>query len=200
MGFRTIHCYVTLLLAHCGLFIAQVNASSSLKICHEANQYPPYIYHENGQSRGLLIDIVQKASQLSNISVTFYGTSWTRCQKDVETGQADALFAMVKTDERSLKFAFPTQLKLHEWHLWVAQYPIFININSDFTERNYVPRHGIGAPLNYVVWQLLKERAWLSPFQYEPIDGLKMVAIDRLDGYAVERLIGLNLIAQHKLT
>lgn len=200
MGFRAIHCYATLLLAHCGLFTAQVSASSSLKICHEANQYPPYIFQENAQSRGLLIDIVQKASQLSNIPVTFYGTSWTRCQKDVKAGKAHALFAMVQTTQRTKNFAFPPSEKSQLWYLWQAQYPIFVNANSEINLKTYQPHHGIGAPLNYVVWQILQEKKWLSPFQYGPVDGLNMVALGRLDGYAVERLIGLNLLEQNKLS
>ncbi|WP_161568607.1 hypothetical protein [Pseudoalteromonas phenolica] len=75
----------------------------------------------------------------------------------------------------------------------------FFKSSSKFELENYKPNQGLGAPLGYVVWQTLNEKGWLSPFQYEPAQGLKMVAQGKLDGYVVERLIGLNLLFENHL-
>jgi len=175
-------------------------AQISLKICHEENYYPPYIYQEKNVAKGILVDIIMAAVKEINISVELYSKSWIRCQQDVMSGQAHALFAMVQTDERKQAFAFPPERRLSKWYLWLAQYPVFTAKGTPFSAAEYRPNKGIGAPLGYVVWDILNGKNWLSPYQYEPIDGLKMLAINKLDGYVVERQIGLHLLEISNLT
>jgi len=171
----------------------------SLKICHEENNYPPYIYQEENVAKGILVDIIKASAKEINISVELYSKPWKRCQQDVISGQAHALFAMIQTGERKQLFAFPSENKLSKWHLWLAQYPVFTAKGTSFIESKYRPNKGIGAPLGYVVWKILKNKNWLSPYQYKPIDGLKMLAINKLDGYVVERQIGLHLLKTNNL-
>jgi len=179
------------------LFTNTNYAAPSLKICHEASNYPPYIYQEDNQSKGLLVDIIDEAAQNMKLHIEFDAKPWKRCQKDVQTGNSHALFAMIKTPKRAKDYAFPSDPSRH---LWTAKYPIFTNKNTPFVFNDYSPSKGLGAPLGYVVWQKLKDRGWLSPFQYSPEEGLKMVAMGKLDGYVVERLIGLHLLYENQLT
>ena len=172
----------------------------SLKICHEMNSYPPYIYQEDNISKGMLVDIIKGAVKEIKVSVELYSKPWIRCQQDVISGQAHALFAMIQTDERKQIFSFPPERKLSEWHMWLAKYPVFTAKGTSFVSEEYLPDKGIGAPLGYVVWDILNDKNWLSPYQYKPIEGLKMLAINKLDGYVVERYIGLHLLEINNLT
>ena len=172
----------------------------SLKICHEDRYYPPYIYQEENVTKGILVDIIKAAVKEVNVSLELYSKPWIRCQQDVISGQAHALFAMVQTDERKQVFAFPTERKISEWYMWLAQYPVFTAKGTSFVAAEYSPNKGMGAPLGYVIWDILNGNNWLSPYQYEPIDGLKMLAINKLDGYVVERQIGLHLLEINNLT
>lgn len=179
------------------LFLSPSYAAPKLKICHEASNYPPYIYLHNNQAQGLLVDIILGAAEALNIQIVFDAKPWNRCQKDVKTGKSHALFAMIKTPKRATEYAFPLDEKNH---LWTAKYPIFTSKKAPFSLNNYTPDKGLGAPLGYVVWQKLKERGWLTPYQYTPEQGLKMVANGKLDGYVVERLIGLHLLHENQLS
>lgn len=172
---------------------------TELTICHEANSYPPYIYTLEDNSTGLLVDIIEEAARLTSIKLTLYSSPWLRCQKDVQSGQADALFAMVITPEREKLYVFPPQ---HPdlYFLWQAQYPIFIGSNNKFDAKTYKPNTGFGAPLGYVVTDMLKKKNWLSDYAYSPSEGLQMVALGKLDGYVVERLIGESLLDQLTLS
>ena len=185
----------------CSVFFSNtINAQPTLKICHENNHYPPYIYLDDAKLSGILIEIIKLASKQTQFKVEFYAKPWARCQKDVKAGTAHALFAMISTHERQQDFAFPPNAQLQNWHLWTAQYPVFTPINNKFDIDNYRPQKGIGAPRGYVVWQKLQEKNWLSPYQYEAVEGLNMLAINKLDGYVVERLIGLNLMNENNLS
>nr|WP_212751330.1 transporter substrate-binding domain-containing protein [Pseudoalteromonas phenolica] len=72
-------------------------ARTTLKICHEANNYPPYIYQQDNQAKGLLTDIIKTTAENAKVTVQFDAKSWNRCQKDVKAGNSHALFAMIKT-------------------------------------------------------------------------------------------------------
>jgi polar amino acid transport system substrate-binding protein len=175
-------------------------AQISIKICHEENYYPPYIYQEENVPKGILVDIIKAAVEEINVSVELYSKPWIRCQQEVISGKAHALFAMVQTDDRKQVFAFPPEHKISKWYIWLAQYPVFTAKGTSFVAAEYSPNKGIGAPLGYIVWDILNGNKWLSPYQYEPIDGLKMLAIKKLDGYVVERLIGLHLLEINNLS
>lgn len=177
-------------------FSSSANASLNLKICHEASNYPPYIYQQDGQAAGLLVNIIQTSAKNLNIHVEFDAKPWKRCQKDVKEGKSHALFAMIKTPTRAKEYVFPSD---ENNHLWTAKYPVFTRNDAQFSLSKYSPDKGLGAPLGYVVWQKLKDRGWLSPFQYAPEQGLKMVSTGKLDGYVVERLIGLHLLYENQL-
>ena len=184
------------------LFMLQSNeiaAQPKLKICHEDNHNPPFIYQDSEQIKGILIDIVELTSSKSGAVIEIYSKPWVRCQQDVKMGKAHALFAMISTIERQSEYAFPPQQKLNTWHLWFANYPVFVPVSSNFSLETYKPIKGIGAPLGYVVWDKLKENNWLSPFQYTPSQGFNMLAINKLDGYVVEQIIGQNLIHEQNL-
>ena len=172
-------------------------ARPTLKICHEARNYPPYIYQEENQVKGLLTDIIKTAAENAIVAVQFDAKPWNRCQRDVKAGNSHALFAMIKTPLREQEYAFPND---KNGHLWTATYPFFIKQTSTFSQTDYLPNKGLGAPLGYVVWQELNQRGWLSPFQYDPELGLNMVAQGKLDGYVVERLIGLHLLNESQLS
>jgi polar amino acid transport system substrate-binding protein len=171
----------------------------SLKVCHEESYYPPYIHQEEDVSKGILVDIIKGAFEEANVAFELYSKPWVRCQQDVESGQAHALFAMIQTDERKQAFAFPPENKLSKWHLWLAQYPVFTAKGVPFVSAEYRPSKGIGAPFGYVVWDILNAKNWLSPYQYDPLEGLKMLALNKLDGYVVERHIGLQLLEMNNL-
>lgn len=174
-------------------------ASGVFTVCHEETSYPPYIYTSKGIASGLLVDIISQSAKLSSIKLNLYSSSWLRCQKDVQSGRADALFAMVKTPEREQRYQFPTT-QPDLYFLWQAQYPVFYEIGIGFDAKNYIPNKGLAAPLGYVVTEKLKNKNWLSPYTYKPNEGLAMVAIKKLDGYVVERLIGTELLKQLELS
>lgn len=175
------------------------NAENTIKICHESRHFPPYLLKENGKFNGILIDIINSATSEVQKPIEFYLKSWARCKNDVKKGHAQALFAMVSTSKRQQEYAFPPEHYMDKWFLWQAQYVIFTPINAHFDISSYQPTQGIGAPAGYVVWHKLKKMGWLSPYQYEPNDGFNMLAIEKLDGYVIDKFIGLNLIYENKL-
>jgi hypothetical protein len=65
--------------------------------------------------------------------------------------------------------------------------------------RKYL-KFGLSGPIGYVVNDILLKQQILSNFEYTVDTGLVAVAENRLDGYVVSKLIGLNKINEHDLS
>ncbi len=64
------------------------------------NDYPPFSWEENGEMKGILVDVLTETLQNQmGISISHKGYPWARAQYIVKMNDADA-FATVPTDER----------------------------------------------------------------------------------------------------
>ncbi len=86
--------------------------------------------------------------------------------------------------------------------MWKGIYLVFRNKNKPeiwdgetFGDLN----SGIGAPLGYVVEDLLKQQKALNQNSYTSLEALKLVAHNRLDGYVIDKEIGEYFIEQYQL-
>ncbi|WP_448213200.1 substrate-binding periplasmic protein [Colwellia sp. MEBiC06753] len=179
-------------------------ANQTVTFCSEAKQYPPYIsVDQYGNPSGLLVDIVKKSAKEVGLTANFITDAWLRCQKLVTENKAQALFAMIKTSQRAQTFQFPADSK---HYIAVAEYPIFYTENSVihqhldrlFSSGKFSPtaflaikNYGLQAPLGYVAQEYITRHGLNSSVDYTVDEGLKMAALGRLDGYIVERNIGL---------
>jgi polar amino acid transport system substrate-binding protein len=62
--------------------------------------YPPYEYEENGQSKGIVVEIVTEAFRRSNQTAQISVMPWARALRLAQEGFADGVFTAVKTPER----------------------------------------------------------------------------------------------------
>ncbi len=77
----------------------ELNNQEPMKLVYYSN-YPPFSWLEDGQMKGILIDVLTEAIQnRMNIPVSHEGYPWARAQYMVKTNDADA-FATVPTEER----------------------------------------------------------------------------------------------------
>ncbi|WP_207060774.1 ABC transporter substrate-binding protein [Motiliproteus sp. SC1-56] len=63
-------------------------------------QYPPLVYQENGEVKGVATALVREAFESMGHSVTVEILPWPRSLQYVEHGQADGIFTIFKNPER----------------------------------------------------------------------------------------------------
>lgn len=68
--------------------------------------YPPFVINDGGRASGPYVDIVLRACSLVGRDCTLKFIPWRRAQWDVEHGQADGLFVVLRTPEREAKYYF----------------------------------------------------------------------------------------------
>ncbi|WP_372765957.1 substrate-binding periplasmic protein [Pseudoalteromonas sp.] len=181
------------------------------RLCHEDKEYRPYIYvaPENSLSSGLLIDILNQAANTMNIELSFTALPWKRCKQGVKDGIYDGIFAMIKTEHRSKQFAYPAD---QQSYLNEVDY-IILYKNRSFLHRaelagklfsekgkfnieyyRNIQMYGLQAPTGYVLEQFLKQHNIAAQNDYDLNLGIQQVALGRLDGYIVEKRIGMERV------
>jgi polar amino acid transport system substrate-binding protein len=92
------------LLALCGARHRAAAAAPPLRLL--TGQYPPYEYEEDGQARGMVVEIVREAFRRAGRPVQVEVMPWARALQETQAGRADGLFAAVKTPERERQLAY----------------------------------------------------------------------------------------------
>lgn len=71
--------------------------------------YPPYEYEENGQARGINIDLIREAFRRMGMTPVFELRPWKRALLELKTGDILALSSGFKTPEREAFACFPPE-------------------------------------------------------------------------------------------
>ncbi len=83
------------------LLMLCTSAAGAESLIFVYENYPPYEYMEEGQTHGMDADILREVCRRLNITPEFREYPWKRALRSVETGQADAVFSLFRTPERS---------------------------------------------------------------------------------------------------
>ncbi|WP_199911553.1 substrate-binding periplasmic protein [Dongshaea marina] len=65
-------------------------------------QYPPYEFREDGEVKGLAVELVTEAFKRMNQPIRITLLPWARALQEVKLGRADGIFTAYKTPEREL--------------------------------------------------------------------------------------------------
>jgi len=104
-------------------FSTPVFAQDTMKLVYFHN-FPPFSWEENKQMHGILIDVVTEAlHSRMGISLSHEGYPWTRAQKMVEDGNADA-FVTVPTPKRK------TYTEISKEPVVVAMFRLFVKADN----------------------------------------------------------------------
>lgn len=178
--------------------------AGAFSLCVEDADYPPLLLAKDrdGQA-GLLPDMARAAGAEHGQAMTLQRHPWKRCIDMLRKGQVDALAAAFWSSERDSWGAYPkpagqaTGAPDSNLRLWREEYRVFVPLQGKlrYDGVNFSGlSSGIGAPPGYLVWQQLKDAGVLSDSVLPPKIGLRLVALNRLDGYVIERSIGQNLL------
>ncbi|WP_028300604.1 substrate-binding periplasmic protein [Oceanospirillum beijerinckii] len=175
-----------------------------MRFCYENQDYRPYLIKaednsiEQGQA-GMLTDLVIEASRSIGITPVFVHYPWKRCIALLEAGQVDGIYAAIWLKKRERWGAFPMLDGKPDsrYLLWQVKYNIYSLKNSSLSwdgEQFTGLKTGIAAPLGYVAEEKLEALNVKVAHSYMPSEGMRLVALGRLDGYVVESAIGDHLV------
>lgn len=96
-----------------GGFAYSYELPKELNIARQEN-YPPYIYEQDGNLTGICADLADAAFTMLGISVTYTEYPFARMLKKAEWGQVDAVMMVFKTPEREKYLHYPKNSLFYE--------------------------------------------------------------------------------------
>ncbi|QUN05524.1 transporter substrate-binding domain-containing protein [Shewanella yunxiaonensis] len=96
-------------------------------------EYPPFIYQENHQAKGLIVEIVQEAFRRMNqpVEIEFYPVA--RGLMMINNGDIDGYFTLKKTPERANKLLFTTQPLIQQTFVWFTRADSRVSYQGNLT-------------------------------------------------------------------
>jgi two-component system, cell cycle sensor histidine kinase and response regulator CckA len=154
--------------------------------------YPPIAFSENGDAKGLSVDIINALSKSSGREVTIRLLEWDKAQLLVQHADADALGLLAITEERKAIFDFTDPVMNLEYSLFVRGDQSSIAGLEDLDGKN-VGVIASGLPLQFLK-QTRPGIRLVIVADYE--DGLHQLAKGSIQAFAGDKWVALYHLQQ----
>lgn len=202
--------FITLALFFSVIFtFSSAHAHEKITLCYEDQDYPPYLVGAsqgvNNQNSGVLVDLSRKAFKEAGITVDFVRRPWKRCMRMVEQNKAAGMFGVIYRKEREKigRYPFKSGEIDPSRRFLSVEYPVFHHkdITVSWDGKSFISKDiKIGTPLGYDTVKSLKiEHNIDANINFLPEKGLALVAQKKLDGYILEKNVGLQLLRKQNL-
>lgn len=195
-----------LILAFLGLS-GPISAANAVELKFNTQEFPPFNYEKNGVVAGPAVDVIKAVCAEMRIACSFRLLPWTRAQKEVEEGKANAMFVIGWNEERArwLHFSPP---------LMKTEYGFFVHSSNELLYRDLRQIQGykvaVFGPSNTSnSLEKLRDRMLeehLDPItidmKYDDVPVFKMVNSGRrgLDGAFSNRDVGRSIVKEYNMT
>ena len=163
-------------------------------VTHES--VPPYIWQENGKSKGIEIEIVQELFSRINQKYIIKHDPWKRALKRVETGISDIIFPAFKTEEREIFAIYP------EYPIDTMEFSIFVRKDKVFKYEKAEDLKGkiIGLGRGYSAGPVFDEARKKNYFRVEETNttenDIRKLLNGRIDCFVQQDSVGRYYIKQ----
>ncbi len=185
-------------------FAWQSAQAKEFLICYEEHENPPYMMTTStempAKNPGIIPEILINATKAVGLTPRFMRSPWKRCLRLLEQNKVDGIFASIYQKDREKIGRYPMVNDKEDTSRCLAKvdYALFTSTkqsmpwDGDFIgERRPV----VGAPLGYVVVKILKNKHNIEAETGSlPTIGLKLVSINRMDAYVVEKNVGKSIL------
>ncbi|QZA77121.1 transporter substrate-binding domain-containing protein [Deefgea tanakiae] len=181
------------------LFSSLLKAAEPIRLV--TGNYPPYEYEEAGEIKGLVVDVLKEAFARSNQSVEFKVVPWARALWMAQHGEADAVFATIKTPERKQVLNFSNESLIPLSSAFFVKKGSPIQYNGDL---NTLAEQNIGLlrqGSHGIAFDTAVQNGTLKypDFTTDTLTNIKKLVAGRIDMMAGDRIGTLHLLQQNKL-
>lgn len=161
--------------AHCKAF------QSDMTIDIVAEEFYPYQYQENGEAKGIAIEVIKQVLATGDLKPNIQFYPWSRALRIAESAPNTIILSITRSPEREPKFYWLGLLDRHELYLWVNKKRWGDQHFSD----EMLTKLTIGVPRDGYQHQFLKSHPLFSNNHYSVVNtkeqSLSMLAMDRID-------------------
>ncbi|MGF1739882.1 transporter substrate-binding domain-containing protein [Vibrio profundum] len=177
-----------------------------LRICYENVEYPPFTFGSDDVPNrpGYMVDMLKLAANASGAEAVLHRLPWKRCIRSIKRGEMDGMFGAIWAKEREAWSVYPKnddQSANTSLHLIKIIYPIYVKKGSKLRWDGKVlsgVKNGVAAPPGYVAQKTLMGMGVYPDKKIHITDmerGIRMVSLNRIDGYVVNQTSGDQVVA-----
>jgi len=194
--------------------IRESKGAAEERILHVASlPWEPFMYEENGEHKGIAVDIMDRALGNLNVDYDFILIPWSRALKLAETGEIDAVLGATHKEDREQYIAYtPEQLAygrkevIPEAYLLKIDYVLFIkNVNKgilEFESINQVILDGytVGVNQDFSYTAKINDANWNTVVHFDEEGSFKALQNDEMDVFLANREVGLGVLNEMGLS
>lgn len=151
------------------------------------DQYPPYIYYENGKLVGLQVEILDEVMSRLNRKYILTVYPWKRCLQLIKNKNADLLLGVMKNSERDAFMFFPDE------EIVKVSNKLFSLSNEKIVSQNDFKSKSIGTMRGYYYSDIFKSYKFLNQLEANSHEQL----LDLLFRKRVDYIIGAELVIRY---
>jgi len=186
------------------------DATKKATLCYEDQDYPPYLIGDSNQpperDPGVLVELSKITFENAGFSVEYLRRPWKRCMRMIEDGKVAAMFGVIYLPAREQVGVYPKKEGKIDYsrRLLSVDYPVFKHKASSpiWDGKSFSQQHiKLGTPLGYATVKSLEDEHGIEPnVAFLPEAGLKLVSQNKLDGYIVEKRVGLSILRKQNIS
>lgn len=104
-------------------------------------EYPPYEYTENGELKGLAVEVIKRTFKEMNQPITIEVLPWARAMRYIKDGSRDAVFTAFKNPQRERFADFSNQVLMEQAVSLFVRQDSSIEYDGDLRKLN---KHSLG--------------------------------------------------------
>jgi len=173
------------------------------------NSFPPFEFEEDGEVKGIDVDVFGLAMQRLGISYEIQLLPWTRALKLVETGKADVLLTAAYNEKRG-EFAYftPNQIKFLETnelpkaYISKADRVFFMrnlhrsSLKFESLEQIREDKYRVGLNANYVYGPKILGAGWNITTYQSTEESFTALSKGEIDMYLADDIVGLWVLGK----
>lgn len=154
----------------------------------------PLVYEKNGKAEGLTVEIIEELEGRIGTSINIKAMDWSKAQKLLEKGEADALMQINETDERKMKLDFSEPVLESEISVFTNNPGLKLSGIDD------LEGFDVGIEKDGFPELLLKSEPEINLVEMPSLyEGLQKLKRGEIDAVVTDRWAGSYMLATHKI-
>lgn len=159
------------------------------------NDFPPYAFQQDGELRGVDVDIVREMAKRAGLEVDILPTPWRRLMRMLRSGKADGGFSLFKTRERDDFFLYVDATPIHSNSM-----AAFVTADSALTVNALEDLYGLKVGVNTdfsvsAAFDQARARGLFTVLEKEGVmSNVLALAAGRIDVFVHTRDVALHIL------
>lgn len=171
--------------------------------------WKPFSYEENGEFKGIGVDLLDEAMRNLNIDYNLILVPWSRALRMAEFGEADAILMATHKEDREEYLMFTDEQLVYgqediapENYLLKLDYVLFINkedegiLDFESIDKIILDGYTVGVNQDFSYTPTINDAPWKTVTHFDEAVSFEALKNDEMDFFLASREVGLDVLKE----